>query len=210
MRVLLPILAASFVIMTVKGAHADENLKRPLRGYQEVVDPTAPRGPLLRDVANEKVYRIQCVVYQRDKDGKENVISRPIVATVAKQPARVQIAQGTPLVTSVEKTAEGRAKPNVTLIVAGTNLNISITPDHDGRVAYDLSIERSAIESVENTKDADGSVRQAARIGSQTTRVIDRTDLGKSQSIGLDDKDPAKCTQRVEFVVTEMKADQKQ
>jgi hypothetical protein len=199
MRVAFPCLAAILTMITLNVGFADEpaTLARALTRINRAARQAA-----------ETTYRVECVVYQRDETGAETVVSRPVVATLAHQPATVQIAQATPLVTSVESVPGGTAKPNITVVVAGTRLTMKIAPDQPGKIAVDLAIERTAIESVDVTKLPDGSTRQSARIASQTTRVIDCIDLAKTQSIGLDDKDTAKSKQRVEFTVTEMKVEQ--
>ncbi len=153
----------------------------------------------------DRVYRVACAVYERGEDGKDIVLSRPIVATVPHQPAQVQIAQATPLVAGIETTPDGKAKPSITVLTSGIKIEMKIAPDHSGRVAFDVAIEQSAIESVDIVKLPDGSSRQSARIGSKTTRIIETVDLGKKTTVGLDDKDPAKSKRRAEFTVTEMK-----
>jgi hypothetical protein len=156
----------------------------------------------------ERVYRIECAVFQREPDGKDAILSRPVVATVAHRPAHVQIAQATPLVTGIERTADGKAKPHVTVVTSGITWTIKLAPDEAGRVAFDVAIERTAIESVDVKKETNGALRHSARIASETTRIIDRVDLGKKLTIGLDDQDAGKSNRRVEFTVTEMKADE--
>jgi hypothetical protein len=196
---LYPFLAAFLTAITLNSGLADE--PATLAKTLTRINRAARQGV-------ETTYRVECLVYQRDEAGTETVISRPVVATLAHQPAMVQIAQATPLVTSVESVPGGTAKPNITVVVSGTKLTMKIAPDQAGKIAVDLAIERTAIESVDVTKLPDGSTRQSARIASQTTRVIECIDLGKKQSVGLDDKDATKSKQRVEFTVTEIKAEQ--
>ncbi|MEX2187665.1 MAG: hypothetical protein WD875_12755 [Pirellulales bacterium] len=156
------------------------------------------------DESARRIYRIECRIVERQDDGQETVLSQPTVATIAQQPAQVQIAQATPLVTGAEPTAAGAAKPNITVITTGLSLSITVAPDRPGRASLDVSIERSDIESVDVTKHADGSVSQSARVASHTTRVIDSVELAKKFAVGLDDKDPAKSKRRAEFVVEEI------
>jgi hypothetical protein len=159
----------------------------------------ADRAPV-----SDRVFRIKCVVIERDVDGKEQVLSRPQVMTVAGQPAHVQIASATPLATGVEAAAGGAAKPIVSVVTVGTSLSMKISPEKAGRAAFDVSIERSAIESVEETKLEDGTTRQSARIGTKSTRILQSIEYGKTIVVGLDDKDAAKSKTRAEFVVLEM------
>lgn len=158
------------------------------------------RGPV-----SDRVFRIKCVVIERDADGKEQVLSRPHVMTLAGQPAQVQIGAATPLVTGVEKAADGKVKPLISVLESGIKMSMKIVPEKEGRAAFDLTIERAVIESVEVTKAADGTERQSARVGTKTARVLESIELGKTVTVGLDDKDLAKSKVRVELVVEEVR-----
>ncbi len=153
---------------------------------------------------SDRLFRIVCVVIERQPDGKEQVISRPQLMSLSGQPAHVQIASATPLVTGLEPTAGGASKPIISVVTVGTTLSMKISPEKAGRAAFDVSIERSAIESVEEIKLEDGTTRQSARIGSKTTRILESIEYGKTIVVGLDDKDAAKSKTRAEFVVVEM------
>src|SRR5688572_1164350 len=104
MRVAFPCLAAILTMITLNVGFADEpaTLARALTRINRAARQAA-----------ETTYRVECVVYQRDETGAETVVSRPVVATLAHQPSTVQIAQATPLVTSVESVPGGTAKPNI-------------------------------------------------------------------------------------------------
>lgn len=154
----------------------------------------------------QRTYRIACRIVERQDDGQDKVTSSPKVVTVAHQPAQIQIAQATPLVTGVETNAAGASKPNVTVVTTGLSLAFKIAPDRPGRASFDVSIERSDIESVDVTRHADGSASQSARVASQTTRVIDVIEFTKKFVVGIDHKDPAKSKRRAEFVVDEIEA----
>jgi hypothetical protein len=155
----------------------------------------------------DRIYRIECVVLERGEDGKDIVISRPTVATIPHQSAQVQIAQATPLVTGMEPAAEGKTKPTITVVTSGISMVMKLAPDQAGRATFDISVEQTAIESVDVAKLPDGTARQSARIGGQTTRVIGQIELGKKVTVGLDDKDATKSKRRAEFTVTETMAD---
>ncbi len=168
-----------------------------------------------REPASDRTYRIECVVIEREADGTEQVISRPQVMTLAGQPAHVQIGAATPLVTGSETTADGGTKPVISVVTTGTTFSLTVVPEQAGRTGragragLDLTMTRSALESVEATKHDDGtdrqSVRQSARIESKSARVLESIELGKKLVIGLDDKDAAKSKVRVELVVAEVR-----
>jgi hypothetical protein len=161
----------------------------------------ADRGPI-----SDRVFRIKCVVIERDAEGKEQVLSRPHVMTLAGQPAHVQIGAATPLVTGVEKAADGKTKPLISVLESGIKMSMKIVPEKEGRAAFDLTIERAEIESVDVTKATDGTERQSARVGTKTARVLESIELGKNVTVGLDHKDPTKSKVRVEVVVEEVRA----
>lgn len=156
--------------------------------------------------APQTVYRIECRIVERGEDGEDEVLSQPTVATLAHQPAHVQIAQQTPIVAGVESVAVGGAKPNIVVLTTGLSLVMRVAPDGRGRATFDVTIERSDVESVAVTKRDDGSARQSARVASHATRVVDSVELDKKFVVGVDHQDVAKSKRRAEFVVTEVAA----
>jgi hypothetical protein len=156
----------------------------------------------------QRIYRIECRIVERGEDGKDLVLSQPTVATIAHQPSQVQIAQQTPIVTGTDPAVVGGPTPSIAVLTTGLTMVMKVAPEKDGRASFDVSIERSDIESVGVTKRDDGSARQSARVATHGTRVIDSIELAKKFVIGIDDKDPAKSKRRAEFVVAEVDAKQ--
>lgn len=214
MRFAFAVFAVSFcaslgiVDRAASSAAAESPAKRDqpeVRATPRSVQGGAWWSPKQDHESSHRMYRIACVVYERGEDGKDIVLSRPVVATTAHRPAQVQIAQATPLVTGVETMPDGASKPNITLLTTGIKIELKVAPDQAGRVAVDVAIEQSAIESIDVVKLPDGTARQSARMALKTTRVLETAALGKTTTVGLDDKDAAKSIRRAEFTVTEMK-----
>jgi hypothetical protein len=175
------------------------------------VPPTATAALSTR-LNPDHQYRVSCRLVRTATDGKESVISSPVLAVTDATPASIMIGSQVPLIIASKQTnemvksshADGTfdqvTRNRISVLFKGTVGTVSVYHEREGRAKLDAQIEISDFNVSEN---------QDAQVFKQSVRVVRSVELGEKVSVLLDKGDKGDNQTRVEFTVEPLKAEAK-